>query len=170
MTKPIITIYCDMDGVLVDMDRFISQELSPGAEHDPAILWPELQAIPNVFRRMPPLHKAEQIWRAILDTGLPHKILTAIPRVTTIPDAEADKNWWVEHHKDTVFCGQPPKVMIGPHSRDKWRHCKFGDILIDDMKTNCDDWRNAGGFAIHHTGDVEATIARLNFAVDQCAR
>jgi hypothetical protein len=170
MSKSIITIWCDMDGVLVDMDRYIRENLSKAAQGNDAVMWPELQAIPNVYRKMPPTPYAGILWRAILDTKLPNKILTAIPRVTSIPSAEDDKKAWVAEHADSVFRGQPPQVFIGPHSKDKWRHCKFGDILIDDRADNCNAWHDAGGFAILHKGDINETLKRLDFVVDQTAR
>lgn len=35
-------------------------------------------------------------------------------------------------------------------------------LLIDDHVRNCEDWCNAGGYAILHTGDMGATIHLLN--------
>lgn len=165
MTKPIITIHCDMDGVVVDMDRFIREHLSAAAQGNDAIMWPELQGMPNFYRKMKPTPYAAKLWKAVQATGLPRVMLTAIPRVTTIPEAEVDKNWWVDYYQHRVFNGERPAVNIGPYSKDKWRHCKFGDILIDDRADNCAAWKDAGGFPILHTGDVEATITRLNFLV-----
>jgi hypothetical protein len=162
MSQRIITVHCDMDGVVVDMDRFIEENLSKAARRDDAIMWPELQAIPNVYRLMPPTPYARKLWQAVMATGMPRKMLTAIPRVTSVPTAEADKNWWVATHKERVFCGETPEVNVGPYSRDKWRHCMPGDVLIDDRADNCAAWETAGGYAIFHQGDVEATIRLLN--------
>lgn len=160
--KRTITIYCDMDGVVVDMDRFINEELTSGARKDDAKMWGELQSIPNVYRIMKPTPYAKKLWAAIMTTGLPREMLTAIPRVTSIPSAEEDKGYWVADHRDDVFGGELPKVNIGPHSRDKWRHCRPGDVLIDDRDDNCAAWETAGGYAILHKGDVDATIRLLN--------
>jgi len=160
-----ITIYNDMDGVYVDFDAFIDNELSLGARKDDARMWKELQAIPNVYQKMKPTPYARKLWKAVMGTGLRRKMLTAIPRVTSIPSAEEDKRNWVAFHKDSVFCGETPEVLIGPYSRDKWRHCEPGDILIDDRADNCAAWTTAGGFSILHEGDVDKTIERLNFLV-----
>lgn len=161
------TIYCDLDGVLVDFDRFKQEHLSSRAQVDDDAMWAELQAIPNVFRLMKPTSYSNILWTAIVSTGLPRKILTAIPRKSTMPDAENNKRDWVLDHKDRTFLGQPPEVLIGPHSKDKWRHCKPGDILIDDREDNCAAWETAGGFTVHHTGDIKATIQRLRWLVNQ---
>lgn len=157
-----ITIHNDMDGVYVDMDRFIRECLSEGAQTDDAKMWSELSKIENVYRKMPATPYARKLWAAVKATGLNCEMLTAIPRVTTCPDAEADKKWWVQSRKDIVFGGDSPVVKIGPYSRDKWRHCKPGDVLIDDRADNCASWETAGGFAILHAGDAEETIATLN--------
>lgn len=162
----IVTIHLDMDGVFVDMDRFIRENLGANATKDDNEMWARLQAIPNVYRKMLPTPYASRLWQAVKATGLSVQMLTALPRVTSVPDAEADKNWWVDHYKDEVFDGDRPKVNVGPFSRDKWRHCKFGDILIDDRLDNCESWQMAGGFPIYHTGDVGATIQRLHFLVE----
>lgn len=161
------TIYCDMDGVLVDFDRFKREHLSPKAQVDDDTMWAELQAIPNVFRLMKPTPYAMQLWMAIVATGLPRKILTAIPRKTTMPDAEENKKDWTLDHEHRVFMGEAPEVLIGPHSKDKWRHCKPGDILIDDREDNCASWETAGGFVVYHTGDIAASLKRLRWLVDQ---
>lgn len=158
-------IYNDMDGVYVDMDMFIKTQLSPAARGNDAIMWPELQAIPNVYQKMKPTPYARKLWQAVMATGLARKMLTAIPRVTSIPSAEADKNAWVDAYKDKVFCGERPPVLIGPYSKDKWKHCQSGDILIDDRADNCAAWETAGGLAICHDGDVERTIKLLELAV-----
>ena len=166
----VVTIHNDLDGVYVDMDRFIRENLSKAAQRSDAAMWEQLQSMPHFYRKMQPTPYARQLWQAVMATGLPRVMLTAIPRVTTIPDAEEDKRIWVAEHKDSVFCGESPQVNIGPYSRDKWRHCKFGDILIDDKGENCAAWEAAGGFPIHHTGDVNKTIERLNWLVDHIAR
>lgn len=160
-----ITIYNDMDGLYVDMDRFINEELSPGCRNNDAQMWAELQAIPRVYRLMRATPYAKRLWEAVMATGLPRKMLTAIPRVTSVPTAEEDKNAWVDDHRQSVFCGERPEVLIGPYSRDKWRHAKPGDILIDDRADNCASWETAGGVAIFHAGDPANTIRLLNQAV-----
>lgn len=162
-----ITIYCDLDGVLVDFDRFKRENLSAKAQVDDDTMWAELQAIPNVFRQMKPTPYAFQLWAAIAATQLPRKILTAIPRKTTMPDAEADKREWASDHRYSVFIGEAPEVLIGPHSKDKWRHCKPGDILIDDREDNCAAWETAGGFTVYHQGDIHQTFTRLRWLVNQ---
>ena len=51
--------------------------------------------------------------------------------------------------------------MFGPYSKDKWQHCNAGDILIDDRQSNIDEWRAAGGIAIHHVS-LNSTLYELS--------
>jgi hypothetical protein len=38
-------------------------------------------------------------------------------------------------------------LFFGPYAHDKHKHCKVGDILIDDRFSNCEEWIAAGGVA-----------------------
>ena len=78
---------------------------------------------------------------AVTHPGTGLFFLTALPHDYSMPYAAQDKAWWADRH----FPGIP--VFLGPFSHDKWRHCKAGDILIDDRHSNCSEWRSAGGMA-----------------------
>lgn len=159
------TIFCDMDGVLVDFDAFKKKHLSAEAQDDDSVMWPEIARIPNFYRKLKPTVYARQLWAAIKLVGSDRCILTAIPRVTTIPTAADDKRLWVTDHRAPIFGGERPAVNIGPHSRDKYKHIKYeGDIIIDDRADNIQQWIDAGGIGILHTGDVDRTILMLHEA------
>ena len=82
--------------------------------------------------------------------------LTAVPKGNDVKWAFYDKvNWATTRYPDIP-------VMFGPYSHDKHVHCKFGDVLIDDRTSNCTEWRNAGGIAIQHRGDVENTLLEIS--------
>jgi hypothetical protein len=83
------------------------------------------------------------------------KFLTALPRDNDFPWAAYDKVLWAQEH----FPGIP--VWIGPYSDDKQQRSQPGDVLIDDRKVNIEQWQAKGGFAILHTGDVEASLNTL---------
>ena len=91
-----------------------------------------------------------------LSTRFQIGFLTAVPRRTTMPSARDDKQAWV----DKYFPGM--RMDIGPYSHDKQKWCNPGDILVDDRPSNIEQWKAAGGFAIYHAGDVDATIKRIN--------
>ena len=124
-------------------------------------MWAEIMLIPKFYCRLPATPYAAELWAAIAAIKSKRCILTAIPRRTSVPTAEADKRWWCNAMKDEVFGGEQPEVLIGPYSRDKQDHCNPGDILIDDRMSNITEWSNAGGIAIYHDGNVKRTIRLL---------
>lgn len=71
--------------------------------------------------------------------------LTAMPHDNSVPYVFHDKIIWAEKHFPDI------PVFFGPYSYDKARHCKTGDILIDDRRSNCEEWRSAGGIAHEYT-------------------
>ena len=83
------------------------------------------------------------------------KFLTAVPKGNDVPWAFHDKVYWAREYFPTI------PVMFGPFSRDKHIHCKPGDVLIDDRRSNIEEWRAAGGFGIHHT-DYNSTKTVLD--------
>jgi len=91
------------------------------------------------------------------DYGL--RFLTAVPRRTTMPEAEQDKKDWAERH----FPGIP--VEIGPFSKDKQNWCSPLDILVDDKRSNVTEWFFKGGISVYHTGNWPATLANFEKAI-----
>ncbi len=81
--------------------------------------------------------------------------MTAVPKGNDIQYAFFDKVEWAQKY----FPGVP--VFFGPYSKDKYQHCKVGDILIDDRISNIEEWRAAGGLAIHHV-DINSTLIELS--------
>lgn len=158
---PIVNI--DMDGVVADFDAFVMKSLGrtfdhaagPGADKE---MWDFLMSVPNMYAKLEPTPYAEELVEMVSSTGLRYRFLTAIPRRATMPTAEDDKREWIARH----FPGVP--VVIGPFSRDKWKHAFPGDILIDDRADNIDDWNTKGqGHGILHLyKDFENTRTLFN--------
>ena len=157
------TIYIDMDGVVADFDTFVSSLLERpiGWEATSDLSdeeWKKLASVDRLYYKLPMMPDATKLIAYIksLNTRYHIEFLTAIPRRTTIPSAQADKQAWV----DKYFPGM--KMNIGPYSHDKQKWCTPGDILIDDRPSNIEQWTAAGGIAVYHTGDVDASIKYLN--------
>lgn len=158
------TIHCDMDGVLADFDRFVFENMGrtfehssgPGADDE---MWNFLRGVDRLYYKLEPTPYATLLWETICKCSNYQQVLTAIPRRASVPTAEADKIQWMAERID-------PKavVKIGPYSRDKWKHAKPGDILIDDRADNIAEWIEKGqGIGIFHDlNNVDATLLALN--------
>ena len=160
------TIYIDMDGVVADFDTYVEgvlgREIGWGTSQDLTDdEWVKLASVDRLYYHLPLMPDATKLvaYAKSLSTRFYVGFLTAIPRRTTIPSAQADKQAWV----DKYFPGM--KMDIGPFSRDKQKWCTPGDILIDDRPSNIVEWSAAGGIAMYHTGDVDATIKYINKAI-----
>jgi 5'(3')-deoxyribonucleotidase len=157
------TIFLDMDGVVADFDTFaeeiLGRKIGWGTTQDLSNEeWVKLASVDRLYYQLPLMPDATKLVAYVksLSTRFNVGFLTAIPRRTTIPSARADKQAWV----DKYFPGM--RMDIGPFSHDKHKWCSPGDILVDDRPSNIREWNAAGGIAIYHTGDVNATIKRLN--------
>ncbi len=68
--------------------------------------------------------------------------LTAVPHNNDMPYSFHDKVEWAQKY----FPGIP--VFFGPYSHDKWVRCESpNDILIDDRRSNNEEWKRQGGRA-----------------------
>jgi 5'(3')-deoxyribonucleotidase len=107
--------------------------------------WTKVKARQRFYRDLPVKPGATELvewcrdYKDRTDCGL--FFLTALPHDYSMPWASQDKVWWAHDHFPKI------PVFFGPFSHDKWRHCKTGDILIDDRTSNCEEWRSAGGHA-----------------------
>lgn len=158
------TIFLDMDGVVADFDTFASNLLGRkiGWHESKFDLtkeeWDKLSSVDRLYYNLPLMPDATKLVAYVksLSTRFNVQFLTAVPRRTTMPEARADKQAWV----DKYFPGM--RMDIGPYSHDKQKWCSPGDILVDDRPSNIEEWKAAGGIAIYHTGDVDATIKQIN--------
>jgi hypothetical protein len=142
-------IYLDMDDVVADWmgtaRAIVNRDWNYG-ERIPDSDWDKVKAKARMYRDLPLKEGAIELVQYCRDAvsdgradGL--AFLTALPHDYSVQYAPSDKVFWA--HK--YFEGIP--VFLGPFSHDKWRHCKPGDILIDDRTSNCVEWANAGGHA-----------------------
>lgn len=161
------TIHLDMDGVVADFDKFVFERMGrtfahtsgPGEDQE---MWDFLHSIPHMYLQLEPTDYANDIWDAIEAVGCNKQMLTAIPRRTTIASAEQDKRDWMAKYRPNWT------VKIGPHSRDKWKHAKPGDILIDDREDNVQEWVTKGrGIGILHKYDQPVRTVLLIMKVVQ---
>jgi 5' nucleotidase, deoxy (Pyrimidine), cytosolic type C protein (NT5C) len=145
-----VIIYLDMDDVVADWHAaaqdFLKMRWHKEAERIPQEDWDRIKMNSRFYYELPLREHAEEIVQYCRDLLAAGKIeglyfLTALPRNNDMQWAVYDKVLWAQEN----FPGIP--VFIGPYSNDKWRHCRPGDILIDDRTSNCMEWANAGGLS-----------------------
>jgi len=144
-------IYLDMDDVVADWygeaQNLLGMRWKNHHERIPPEDWDQLKQNSRFYRNLPLKEGARELveWvclyviRNAPDADV--RFLTALPRGDDMPWAVYDKVMWAQDYFPNI------PVFIGPYSTDKWKHCKPGDILIDDRTDNCEQWENAGGHA-----------------------
>lgn len=147
------TIYLDMDDVVADWIGWAcavtGTEVFRSNDKLPPSFWKTIRTHERMYRDLPLRRGAIELvdWcRAYCNaTGTNLRFLTAIPKGNDMPWAPTDKVLWGQQHFPDI------PVFLGPFSHQKHMHCKLGDILIDDRKSNCDEWIAAGGLAYQYT-------------------
>jgi 5'(3')-deoxyribonucleotidase len=156
-------IYCDMDGVLVDIiggickmdlmtrcnqksfDKYLEANKKRfDADH------------PHLFRNLPWMRDGKRLWKYISNFR-PH-ILSAHTN-SWQPTSKDDKMVWIKNHLTPL----PYKIHI-LRREEKKNYATKGDgipnVLIDDWDKNINEWKAAGGIGILHR-NAESTIATL---------
>jgi hypothetical protein len=146
-----MNIYLDMDDVVADWVPYAQEFIGLrwdviAGERIPQDEWDKLKEDYRFYSKLPikpGAHELVDYCRSYVarNPGTNLAFLTALPHDYSGQYASWDKCWWANKH----FPGIP--VFFGPFSHDKWRHCKHGDILIDDRHSNCHEWRAAGGLS-----------------------
>jgi 5'(3')-deoxyribonucleotidase len=150
-----------MDGVVADFDEYAARTLGvpPSQGIYPEEVWYKLATNARLYRDLKPTTYATQLVyqceQFCSKKQYDLKFLTAVPKGNDVPWAFYDKVYWARNYFATI------PVMFGPFSKDKHVHCKSGDILIDDRLSNIEEWKAAGGIAIHHK-NIDATLQELS--------
>ena len=149
-----MNIYLDMDDVVADWLGFARVYLNEPnwvqGQMLPDHIWATLKQAPRMYRNLPKKAGADQLVNWVTnyadkrDCGL--RFLSAIPHLNDTPWAIPDKHEWAREHYPHI------PVFLGPYSHEKYMHCKSAeDILIDDRRSNCEEWIRAGGKAHIYT-------------------
>ena len=156
--KPPYQIYCDMDGVLTNFegrfDHFTGmnpQEYEK--EHGTPAFWDLIDNKIGVrfWVGMGWMPQGKALWDFIKPYQ-PH-LLTSPSRNDT---SRLGKNLWSRNNLDPK-----PKVIFA-YSADKQRYANDKSILIDDKKSNINEWKAAGGIAFRvKNGDIGPALAGL---------
>lgn len=143
-------IFVDMDGVLADFDGHYQALFGYRPTRWPErenVDWSKIRAVGNFYRTLPLLEGANELLAAIRPR--PHSILTGVPG-----SVDTSSNQKIDWARDTLSPHVPPVICC--RSREKCKHGKPGDILIDDYLKYKDLWTDMGGIFIHHTSAAES--------------
>ena len=86
-------------------------------------------------------------------------ILSSTGNQDSFNDFSIQKNNWLNNKKLTKYLDQEHIVFV-PGKKFKSKYANSNCILIDDLESNCDDFKNKGGESILHTNDNN-TINKL---------
>jgi len=156
--KPPYKIYCDMDGVLTNFEARFEHftGMHPQVyekEKGVAAFWHLIDTEIGVrfWVGMDWMPQGRRLW----DFIKPYQpdLLTSPSRDNT---SRLGKNLWAKNN-----LSPKPKVIFA-YSADKQRYANENSILIDDKKSNINEWTSKGGIAIRcKDGDVNHVIQKL---------
>lgn len=151
-------IFLDLDGVLADFDLHAHQEnkIFP----DGKLKYDELDY--KWWSTIPAFEGAKAFYDATRKMGTV-KFLTG-PMVNE--ECFSGKAHWVQEFvpergkfalKDLIICPSSDKAYLA----------RSNHILVDDREANIKAWEAAGGIGIHHTGNLDDTLKKLQAVVDK---
>jgi hypothetical protein len=149
------TIYCDLDGVLVDFAKGYEELTGVNIEGQflsGSDFWAPINiAGAQFWANLDWMEDGKQLWYYIKK----HKP-TLLSAPSKDPSSEIGKKHWVMMKLPKRDYNQ---LILTP-SHEKKKYANENSILIDDLPKNISDWKDAGGIAIHHKSTVN-TIAQL---------
>ena len=155
-------IYCDLDGVLVDLMGWFCVTYTPPTckpifidRYFEAAKPEMVKEHPHMYRDLPWTKDGKQLW-AYIGKHNPN-ILSAYSE--TFKNSPADKLVWISNN---LRPSPNQKHIVLRKQKQLYAVQKDGtpNILIDDFAANTKEWTAKGGVAIHHK-DAASTIAQL---------
>ena len=143
MVKQQPRLFLDADGVLVDFDQGSRVLLGMSAKEFIAkcgrgTFWKRLAKAPNFYGDLPEVSDAR-----ILFDGVKHLEPTILTGLPIGQWAAPQKIEWAAEH----FPGVP---IITCMARDKHKHMRTGDVLVDDREKHRATYEAAGVVFVHH--------------------
>jgi len=156
--KPKYKIYCDMDGVLTDFEKRFEHfsGMHPQVYEKEKGLPAFWELIDNkigvrFWVGMDWMPQGKELWNFI--SPYQPDLLTSPSRHN---NSRLGKQLWAKNNLNPK-----PKVIMA-YSKDKQRYANENSILIDDKKSNINEWASKGGIAIRcKDGNVNHVIEKL---------
>lgn len=141
LKKSEYTVFCDMDGVLVDFDEGTRKHTSSFEDN-----WHDLPV--DFFSTLNKTPWADSLMNFLRMNFSEIYILSAAPKITRGPiaiQAKIDKKDWMQKH----FGFSSSKIIVGQRE-DKQLFAKGNknNILIDDTAKNIFEWEKKGGTGV----------------------
>lgn len=163
-------IFCDLDGVLADLDTGLSikckKTVSQVHQMDQELVWKIMNKYPDIFVDLPLMKEANYLWSSLL----PYKpiILSGCPRSKISREAKVK---WCEKYLGSKYLQVKTvaEVDLNPgydyyiiltSTTKKPEFASNGSILIDDRKIIDKEWEAAGGIFFHYDGSNAAEIIK----------
>lgn len=172
-----VQIYCDMDGVLVDIDAGFkkisggysvdnfknSPEFGGDEKRAKKRFWQLIDTTPNFWVNLPPTSDATVLWEFIRENF--KSPLPVILSAGQGSDLARQKTEWIRNHIDPDPTVKVIIASAGPKKPEyiiKHPGKRVSHVLIDDTKKNIDVWNNTTlhRIAIPHT-DAASSIKQL---------
>jgi 5'(3')-deoxyribonucleotidase len=146
-------LFLDADGVLADFDLAARRLLGMPpkefiAKHGRGAFWKRLATAPSFYGTLPQMPDARRLFDAV--KHLKPTILTGLPLGKWAAPQKVE--WAAEH-----FPGVP---IITCMARDKHKHMKPGDVLVDDREKHRAAYEEAGVIFVHHR-NAEDSLRQL---------
>jgi phosphoglycolate phosphatase-like HAD superfamily hydrolase len=155
------SIYCDLDGVLVDlagrMSEIYQEDLKNGGFTEKFYKLMEKLSVTerlDFWTNLNPTSDYMQLWNFI--KSFTPTILTSCSGMAI---ACVGKKKWCSNHLNVPS----RRVICVPRSASKQNHAGKNRILIDDLESNINEWEAAGGIGILHknTGETLAILKKI---------
>ena len=154
---PPYKIYCDMDGVLTDFEERFEHfaGMNPQAyeaQYGTAAFWELIDQKIGVrfWVGMKWMPGGQELWNFIRKYN--PSILSSPSKDNT---SRLGKNLWVRNNI-------PGTKLIFAYSKDKQNYANENAILIDDKKSNIEEWEAAGGIGIRCLyGNITPVLEKL---------
>jgi len=146
-------LFLDADGVLADFDLGARRLLGARpkafiARHGRGAFWKRVAKARNFYGSLPEMPDARRLFDAV--KHLQPTILTGLPMGGWAAPQKVE--WAAEH-----FPGVP---IITCMARDKHKHMRPGDVLVDDREKHRAAYEAAGVVFIHHK-NAEDSLSQL---------
>jgi hypothetical protein len=148
-----------MDGVLCNFEKRYTDLYGKLSEHERRGKFYEnfIHFVDDKnFETLEPLPDFLQLKQYLESLNIPKQICSSTASQELYEKIKPQKEHWLLEHN--VLWDQP---IFVPGKKYKYLYATPESVIIDDTYSVIEDWRKAGGIAIHHK-DAKSTIAELH--------